>query len=106
MDESQGSPEDGWATAWLAAQIVLDTPSLLNAMRRSARQVCRHAGLLTAELGNFRSLEPDLERAVRRVEARTGVPVSDALFERLTERLGVDQVRPALERLSRAHPDA
>jgi hypothetical protein len=78
---------------------------LLNAVRRSARQVCRHAGLLTAELGNFRLLEPDLERAVRRVEARTGVPIDDALFEQLTVRLGVDQVRPALERLAQAHPD-
>jgi len=75
-------------------------------LRRSSTRICRFAGLLEAGLSTYRPLEEYLESAVRLVEARTGEQVDDALFERLTERLGLADVRLVLERVARAHPDA
>ena len=92
-------------TAWLAAEIALDQPSLLNSLRHTSARVCRYGGLLEAELGHFRQLEPYLDRAVRHVEARTGQPISDELHARLCDSLGVSEVRIVLERIKDAHPD-
>lgn len=92
-------------TAWLAAQVALEDASLCGELRHTTRQACEFAGCLEAVLGRFAVLEARFERLVRRVEARTGHKVADELFAQLTERLGVAQVRPALDRLQRAHPD-
>jgi hypothetical protein len=61
--------------------------------------------LLEAELKHFRPLEGYMVDAVRLTEARTGRPVSDELYERLCDRFGVTDVRLALERVTRVHPD-
>jgi hypothetical protein len=93
-------------TARLAAQIAADQPNLPRRLRSASTRVCRLAGLLETALNSYRPLEEYLESAVKHVEARTGQPVDDALYEHLTHRFGVADVRLALERLTRAHPDA
>jgi hypothetical protein len=92
-------------TARLAAQISAQQPSLLQVVRSTSTRVCGYADLLEAELKHFRPLEGYLADAVRHVERRTGRPVSDDLYNRLCDRLGITDVRLALERVARAHPD-
>ena len=92
--------------ARLAAQIAADQPTLPNAVCASSARICKYAGLLEAELKHFRPLEGYLERAVKHIERRTGHPVGDELYGRLCDHLGVTEVRLALERVMRAHPDA
>ncbi len=92
-------------TARLAAQIAAHQPTLPNALRASSARICNYAGLLEAELNHFRPLEGYLEGAVKHTERRTGHPIGDELYERLCDHLGVTEVRLALERVARAHPD-
>ncbi len=92
-------------TARLAAEIAADQPNLPRRLRSASTRVCRLAGLLETALNSYRPLEEYLESAVKHVEARTGQPVDDALYEQLTHRFGVADVRLALERLTPAHPD-
>lgn len=93
-------------TAWLAAQLAIDNPSLPGAVRRASEQVCRYADLLASALQHFRPLEAYLDSGLRVVEARTGADVDDELHQRLCDRLGVTEVRLALQRVADAHPDA
>ncbi len=97
---------DATETAWLAAQIAADQPTLPHALRSSTARICKYAGLLEAELKHFRPLEGYMVDAVKLTEHRTGHPVGDELYERLCDRFGVTEVRLALERLEQAHPDA
>ncbi len=91
-------------TAKLAAQIALDQPTLVGAVRRSSARICKYAGLLEAELGTYRPLVGYLDDAVGLVEARTGRAVEEDLFARLLDRLGITDVDLALERLADARP--
>ncbi len=97
---------DATGTAWLAAQIAADQPTLPNALRSSTSRICKYADLLEAELKHFRPLEGYMVDAIKEVETRTGRPVSDELYNRLCDRFGVTEVRIALERVEQAHPDA
>jgi hypothetical protein len=63
-------------------------------------------GLLEAELGRFRNMENRIYRAVGQLEVTTSVTVDDELLTKLARRLRTLNVRPALQRLERAHPDA
>ncbi|SRR6266545_1536614 len=92
-------------TAQLAARITVDQPSLLGALRRSSERVCQYAGLLEAALIDFRPLEGYLVGAIKHVEV-IGDNVRDDLYNRLADRLGVSEVRIALQRVADAHPDA
>jgi len=92
-------------TAWLAAQIAADQPSLPRTLRSSSACICKFAGLLEAELKHFRPLEGYMADAIRYTERRTGHPVSDELYNRLCDRFGITEVRLVLERVARAHPD-
>ncbi len=103
IDQTSGQDAD---TAQLAAEIALEEPSLLPALRRNSERICRYAGLLEPELKHFRELEPYLAGAVKHVEKRSGTEVSDDLFNRLADRLGVSEVRIALQRVADVHPDA
>ena len=96
---------EGSGTAWLAAQIAADQPSLPAALRRASTRVCQYAGMLEGALGGYRPLEGYLEDAVRHVELRTGRKVSEELFSCLLDRFGVTDARLALERVARAGPD-
>ena len=91
-------------TARLAAQIALDQPTLVGAVRRSSARICKYAGLLEAELGTYRPLLSYLNGAVRDVEARTGRAVEDEVFAGLLDRLGITDVDLALERVAEARP--
>ncbi len=97
---------DATETAWLAAQIAADQPTLPGALRSSTARICKYAGLLEAELKHFRPLEGYMADAVKHTERRTGRSVGDELYERLCDRFGVSEVRLVLERVTRAHPDA
>jgi hypothetical protein len=44
--------------------------------------------------------------AINIIERRTGRTVSDDRYNRLCDHLGITDVRLALERVARAHPDA
>jgi hypothetical protein len=92
-------------TNWLAEQITADQPSLLRVVHATSTRVCGYADLLEAELKHFHPLEGYLVDAVRHVERRTGRAVSDELHNRLCDRVGVSEVRIALERVEQAHPD-
>ena len=92
-------------TAKLAAEIALDRPTLIGALRRSSERVCQHAGLLEAELGHYRPLMGYLEDAVRHVERRTGHAVDAELFGRLLDRLGITDADLALSRLEAVRPN-
>src|SRR6266511_1444834 len=96
---------DATETAWLAAQIAADQPTLPGALRSSSARICKFAGLLEAELKHFRPLEGYMADAIRYTERRTGHPVSDELYNRLCDRFGITEVRLVLERVARAHPD-
>lgn len=91
-------------TAKLAAQIALDQPTLVGALRRSSARICKHAGLLEAELGHYRPLVGYLEDAVKHVERRTGDTIDEDLFACLLDRLGMTDADLALERLQEARP--
>jgi hypothetical protein len=105
MTIDQASGQDT-PTATLAAEIALDQPTLLGALRRSAARICKHAGLLEAELGHYRPLVGYLEDAVKLVERRTGRTVDEDLFALLLDRLGMTDADLALERLQEARLDA
>ncbi|HZD67620.1 MAG TPA: hypothetical protein VFA45_01465 [Actinomycetes bacterium] len=92
--------------ARLTAQITANQPTLMNALRTSSARICKYAGLLEAELKHFRPLEGYLVDAVTHTERRSRQPISDELYNRLAERLGVSEVRIALQRVADAHPDA
>jgi hypothetical protein len=92
--------------AKLAAEITIDQPTLLGAVRRSSARICKYAGLLEAELGTYRPLVGYLNDAVRLVEARAGRAVEDDLVARLLDRLGMTDVDLALERVADARPHA
>ena len=92
-------------TARLAAQITAQQPSLLQIVRSTSTRVCGHADLLEAELKHFRPLEGCVVDAIKQVERRTGRSVSDELYNSLCDRFGISEVRLALERVERAHPD-
>ncbi len=94
-----------WDTARLAAQIALEDPDLCSDLRRTAKQAIELAKRLEGVLGRFAVLEARFEHTIRKVETTTGQVVEEELFAQLTERLGVAQVRPALEMLQEAHPD-
>lgn len=96
---------DATETAWLAAQIAVDQPTLPRVLRSSSARICKYAGLLEAELKHFRPLEGYMVDAVKYTERRTGHPVSDELYNRLCDRFGITEVRLALERVAQAHPD-
>jgi len=85
---------------------VPDQPSLLGALRRSSERVRQYAGLLEAALIDFRPLEGYLVGAIKHVERCSGDNVPDDLYNRLADRLGVSEVRIALQRVADAHPDA
>ncbi len=91
-------------TAKLAAEIAVDQPTLVGAVRRSSARICRYAGLLEAELGTYRLLVGYLNDAVRVVEARRGRAVEEELFARLLDRLGMTDADLALERVTNARP--
>ncbi len=91
-------------TAKLAAQIALDQPTLVGAVRRSSARICKYAGLLEAELGTYRPLVGYLNDAIGHVQARTGKEIEDELFAGLLDRLGVTDVDLALERVAEARP--
>jgi hypothetical protein len=97
---------DATETAWLAAQIAADQPTLPHALRSTIARVCKYAGLLEAELKHFRPLENYMAGAIKDVGTRTGQPVSDELYNGLCDRFGITEVRLALERVANAHPDA
>jgi len=89
----------------LLARLTIIDPSLVDDSRRVSRSVVALAGLLELELDRFRDVENRIDRAVGQVEATGSVTVDDELLTKLARRLGVLGVRPALERLERAHPD-
>ncbi len=60
MSIDQASGQDT-QTARLAAEIALDQPTLVSALRGSSARICKHAGLLEAELGHYRPLVGYLE---------------------------------------------
>ena len=97
---------DDTETARLAAQVAVEQPSLPHILRSTCTRVCEYAGLLEAELGHFRPLEGYMASAIKVIEARTGRPVSDELYNGLCDRFGITEVRIALERVTDAHPDA
>ena len=91
-------------TAQLAAEIAIDQPTLLRAVRRSSARICKYAGLLEAELGTYQPLVGYLDDAVRLVVARTGRAVEEELIGRLLDRLGMTDADLALERVADARP--
>jgi hypothetical protein len=96
-----------WQAARLAAKIALIDPGLGKELRQVSRRIARLARMLEDELHRLRPLEARLEQVVRQVEdSSEDEQVDDELFERLAERFGVFRVRPALQRLETAHPDA
>jgi hypothetical protein len=72
----------------------------------TAAQVDTEVTALTATLERFGALEARLQHIVERIEKRTGHHISDQEWSRLADKLGVSLVRPLLERLAQAHPDA
>jgi hypothetical protein len=101
IDHASGQDTE---TARLAAEIVLDRPTLTGALRRSSQRVCRHAGLLEAELGTYRVLLGYLDDAIKHVERRAGDEVEGELLGRLLDRLGVTDADLALNRVEAARP--
>jgi hypothetical protein len=96
-----------WRTARLAAQVALIDPELGNELRQVTGRIARLARTLEGELHRLRPLETRLEQVVREVEDSSGgEEVDEELFERLAERFGLLRVRPVLQRLEQAHPDA
>jgi hypothetical protein len=87
-------------TVRLAAQIAIDQPTLLSALRRSSERICQYAGRLEAELGTYRPLVGYLNDAVSRVAASTGQAVEEELLGCLLDRLGVTEVDLALDRVA------
>jgi len=93
--------------ARVAAQIDSIDPELANQLRQVSGRIVRLARMLEGELHRLPPLEMRLEQVVRQFEDNSaGVAVDDELFEQLAERFGLLQVRPALQRLERVHPDA
>ncbi len=95
-----------WRTARLAAKVASIDPELGKQLRQVSARVARQARVLEDELHRLRPLEARLEQVVRQVEDTSDEEVDDELFERLAERFGLLRVRPALQRLEQAHPDA
>ncbi len=93
-------------TARLAAEIADQQPSLPPILRSTCTRVCQYAGLLETELQRFRPLEGCMASAIKVIERSTGRPVSDDRYNRLCDHFGITDVRLALERVARAHPDA
>lgn len=89
----------------LLARLTSIDPSLVRDSRRVSRSVVALAGLLEVELSRFRNVENRIDGAVGQLEATTGVGLDDGQLTRLARRLGVLNVRPALQRIERAHPD-
>lgn len=109
-DERRGPPwlhGVQWRTARLAAKVALIDPELGKELRQVSGRIVRFARMLEGELHRLPPLEERLEQVVRHVEDSPGEEaVDDELFERLAERFGLLRVRPALQRLEAAHPDA
>jgi hypothetical protein len=96
-----------WRTARLAAQVALIDPELGRQLREVTGRIARLARMLEGELHRLRPLEVRLEQVARQVDDSSDEEsVDDELFERLAERFGLLRVRPALQRLETAHPDA
>jgi hypothetical protein len=93
------------AAAALLEQLTAIDPSIIDDARRVSRSVVALAGLLETELGRFQGVEDRIDRAVGQLEATGAVEIGDELLTKLARRLGVLGVRPALERVERAHPD-
>jgi hypothetical protein len=95
-----------WQTARLAAQVASIDPELGKQLRQVSGRIARLARGLEGELHRLRPLEARLEQVVQHVEETSDEEVNDELLERLAERFGLARVRPALQRLEHAHPDA
>lgn len=91
--------------AALVAEIAVIDAELGDELRRTIRRIVVLVRLLEPVLRRFAELELRLERTIAQVEEVTGQEVSDELRDRVAGRLGILRVRPALERLGRAHPD-
>jgi hypothetical protein len=92
--------------AALVAEVCVIDPELAGELRQTVRRIVTLVRALEAELRRFAELEVRLIRAIRQVEVKSGQEVDDGLFERVVGWLGVLRVRPALDRLEQAYPDA
>jgi hypothetical protein len=93
------------SVAALVAEIAVIDSELGDELRLTSRRIVALVRLLEPVLKHFAQLELRLERTLAQVEEVTGQEVSDELRNRLAGQLGILRVRPALERLDRAHPD-
>jgi DNA-binding transcriptional LysR family regulator len=91
--------------AAMVAEIAVIDAELGDELRRATRRIITLVRLLEPVLRHFAQLELRLERIIAQIEDASGQEVSDELRDRVAGRLGILRVRPALERLGRAHPD-
>jgi hypothetical protein len=79
---------------------------LVAELAEAAAQVDSEVAALIATLERFAALEARLQHTAEGIEQRTGQQIDDEEWSRLADGLGVSSVRPLLERLAHAHPDA
>jgi hypothetical protein len=80
--------------------------ALVAELSAAAAQVDTEVTALTATLKRFALLEGRLQHTTERIEEQTGLRITDREWSALADRLGVSSVRPLLDRLAQAHPDA
>lgn len=90
----------------IASLVAAADAGLVAELAQAAAQVDTEVAALIATLERFAALEARLQRTAERIEERTGRQIDDEEWYRLVDSLGVSSVRPLLERLSEAHPDA
>ncbi len=90
----------------IASLVAAADAGLVAELTQAAAQVDTEVAALTATLERFAALEARLQHTAERVEERTGQQIDDEEWSRLADSLGVSSVRPLLERLAHAHPDA
>ncbi len=90
----------------IASLVASADADLVAELAEAAAQVGTEVAALTATLGRFAALEARLQHTAERIEERTGHRIDDEEWSRLADGLGVSSVRPLLERLAQAHPDA
>jgi hypothetical protein len=90
----------------IASLVAAADAGLVAELAKAAAQVGTEVAALTATLERFAALEARLQHTADHIEERTGHQIDDEEWSRLVDRLGVSSVRPLLERLAHAHPDA
>jgi hypothetical protein len=105
IEARRKSPGTPGAVGRLAEDVAAFDHGLAHDSTRITRRIVGLAARLEHDLDDFCLLEARLRRAITRVEAITDQSVSDELFADLAEWLGILRVRPALEGLTKAHPD-